>query len=150
MSERNRECASKVVATAMRACLVAAVLLAIVAGLVDALVPSAVPDAARDAFRTVLQARPPANGATVIALAAIYWLLLAAAIVGMFRAKRWGLVLGLAVTAVTVLQALLIAPHAYSGLAFAISYVSKVAWGAGLALGWIATYTPGLTVPARS
>lgn len=125
--------------TATRACVALAVVFAIAAGLVDALVPGAVPESARDAFRAVLQARPPANGGVVVALAATYWLVLALAIAGMVRARRWGLVLGLAVTAVTVAQALLIAPHAYSGLAFAISYASKVSWGAALALSWVGT-----------
>jgi hypothetical protein len=124
---------------AMKLLLVAAVLLAVLAGIVDALVPSAVPPEARDAFAAVLRARPPASGAVVALLAAAYWALLLGAIVGMFRGRRWGLWLGVAVTVVTVVQAVVIAPHAYSGAAFAISYASKVAWGAALALAWIAT-----------
>ena len=131
--------------TAVRTCVFVAVAFAIAAGLVDALVPDVVPAPAREAFLTVLKSRPPATGAVVVALATVYWLALAAAVVGMVRGARWGFAVGVVVTLITVVQAIVIAPHAYSGLAFSISYVSKIAWGAALALSWAR-----LREPARS
>ena len=123
----------------LRLLLVAAVLLAIAAGALDTVFPQAVPANGREAFRALLASRSAAHGAGFVALAAAYELMLVASVIGMFRLRRWGLALGLVVTAITMLQALLLGPHAYSGAAFMLSYASKVAWGASLALAFVLT-----------
>jgi hypothetical protein len=123
----------------LRVLLVVAVLLAIAAGALDTAYPEAVPAHAREAFRALLASRDAPRGSTFLALAAVYELLLLAAVIGMIRLRRWGFHLGLAVTAITMVQALLLGPHAYSGIAFMLSYASKVAWGASLALAWTLT-----------
>ena len=123
----------------LRILLVTAVLLAIAAGALDTVFPQAVPANGREAFRALLASRDALHGTGFLALAAAYELMLVASVVGMFRLHRWGLQLGIAVTALTMLQALLLGPHAYSGAAFMLSYASKVAWGASLALAFVLT-----------
>ena len=123
----------------LRMLLVAAVLLAVCAGALDTVFPQAVPAEGREAFRALLASRGASQGAAFAVLAAAYEILLLASIIGMFRLRRWGLQLGLVVTAITMLQALLLGPHAYSGAAFMLSYASKVAWGASLALAFVLT-----------
>lgn len=117
----------------LRILLVLAVVLSVCAGSFDALFPQSIPAQAGDAYRTLLAAREAPRGGVFIALAAAYELLVLAAVVGMFRLRRWGLNLGLVVTALTLLQAIALGPHVYSGAAFMLSYAAKVAWGAALA-----------------
>jgi hypothetical protein len=100
------------------------------------------PDGAQAPFRALLQAKHDFGKGFVVA-SAIYELALVAAIVGMMLRRRWGRVLGVVVTAVTLVQALLLGPHVYTGAAFMLSYASKVAWGAGLAMAfWLGDERP--------
>ena len=100
----------------LRVLLVVAVLLAIAAGALDTAYPEPVPAHAREAFRGLLPSRDVPRGSAFLALAAVYELLLAA-VIGMMRLRRWGFHLGHAVTAIPKVQARLLSPHAYSGIA---------------------------------
>lgn len=128
----------------LRILLVLSVVLAVAAGLLDSLLPQFVPAAAREAFLS-LQSSRPSYGAALMVVALVYWATLLLAIVGMWRARGWGLVLALVATAATVLQAVLLSPHVYSGAAFALSYLGKVCWGAALGLA-AARHFKGLAV----
>ena len=126
----------------LRLLLAAAFLLAIGAGVLNSMTIGSLPDGAQEPFRALLQAKSDFGRGFVVA-SAIYELALVAAIVGMMLRRRWGRVLGLVVTAATLVQALVLGPHAYTGAAFMLSYASKVAWGAGLATAfWIGDARP--------
>lgn len=120
----------------LRLFFLAAVTLAVLAGITDTLWSKALPAAAQEPFRALLATRPGGQGSMVMAMAAIYWLALLAAGIGLWRGQRWGWMLALLVTAVTLLQGLWLAPHAYSGPSFVLSYLSKLAWGVTLTLAW--------------
>jgi len=126
---------------AVRMVLPIAVILSIVSGVVNVAFPQLVPAGAADAFQAFLAARPKGQATSLLAMAGVYWAVLAVACFGMWRGRRWGFVLGVAVTVITVVQAFLLAPHAYSGLGFALSYVAKILWGAALALAYVSSST---------
>lgn len=119
--------------TMLRLLLAAAFLLAIAAGVLNATTVDSLPTAVRAPFEALLAAKP-GFGQGFIVVAAVYQLAVLAAVVGMMMRRRWGRVLGLVVTVVTLAQAWLLGPHVYTGPAFMLSYASKVAWGAGLAM----------------
>ena len=123
----------------LRVLLMLAVLLSIIAGSIDALLPQAIPEAGREAFHSLQASRNAATGPLFVGLAAAYEIIVLAAVVGMFRLRRWGLHLGIVATVLTLLQAYWLGPHAYSGLAFMVSYAGKVAWGAALGLASMVT-----------
>lgn len=126
----------------LRLLLAAAFLLAIGAGVLNSMTIGSLPDGAQEPFRALLQAKSDFGRGFVVA-SAIYELALVAAIVGMMLRRRWGRVLGVVVTAATLVQALLLGPHVYTGAAFMLSYASKVAWGAGLAMAfWLGDERP--------
>jgi len=116
----------------LRTLLVSAVVLAIGAGACDVLFPNAVPEQSREIFKALLSSRQLPSGSIPIVASISYELLLLASVFGMMIQKRWGMPLGMVVTGLTMVQALLLGPHAYSGLAFMLSYASKVAWGGAL------------------
>lgn len=121
----------------LRLLLAAAFLLAIGAGALNTLSIGSLAPEIQAPFRALLDARRDLGTAFLVG-SAVYELALLAAIVGMMLRRRWGRMLGLVVTAVTLVQALLLGPHVYTGAAFMLSYASKVAWGAGLATAfWI-------------
>lgn len=119
--------------TTMRLLLAAAFLLAIAAGVLNAMTVDSLPLGLREPFAALLAAKPR-HGQGFVVVAAAYELAVLAAVVGMMMRRRWGRWLGLVVTVVTLAQAWLLGPHAYTGPAFMLSYAAKVAWGAGLAM----------------
>jgi len=120
----------------LRLLFLASVVLAIVAGITDTLWTNALPPEAREPFHALLSTRPTGQQSAVLFMAAVYWAALIAAGVGLWRSQRWGFHLALLVTVVTLAQGLWLAPHAYSGPSFVLSYLSKLAWGATLTMAW--------------
>lgn len=119
--------------TTLRLLLAAAFLLAIGAGVLNTTTIDSLPAALQAPFEALLAAKP-GFGQGFIVVAAIYQVAVLAAVVGMMMRRRWGRHLGVVVTVVTLAQAWLLGPHVYTGPAFMLSYASKVAWGAGLAM----------------
>ena len=119
--------------TTLRLLLAAAFLLAIAAGVLNTTMVDSLPMALREPF-DALQAGKPDYGRGFVVVAAVYELAVLAAVVGMMMRRRWGRWLGVAVTVMTLAQAWLLGPHVYTGPAFMLSYASKLAWGAGLAM----------------
>lgn len=119
--------------TMLRLLLAAAFLLAIAAGVLNATSADSLPTGLREPFEALLAAKP-GHGRGFVVVAAAYELAVLAAVVGMIMRRRWGRWLGLVVTVLTLAQAWVLGPHVYTGPAFMLSYASKVAWGAGLAM----------------
>lgn len=101
------------------------------------------PAEAQDPFSAMLQAKADIGKGFVVA-SAVYELALVAAIAGMMLQWRWGRMLGLVVTATTLVQARVLGPHVYTGAAFMLSYASIDARGAGLLDGGCAADAGGM------
>lgn len=124
-----------------RSALLLAVLLAVAAAAVNLQLPHLVPAEAQSAFNAVLSAKPKL-GSLVPVLASLYWASLLAALGGLWLLRPWGLWLALVATLAAFAQAALLGPHAYSGPAYAVAYLSKVLWGLGLGVSLVLTLKP--------